>query len=427
MMSSLSIQNLHLENFRCFETLDISFEPDITVLFAENGGGKTAVLTGLAMALALLQPRNAKELSLDAGRDARRVRGAGDRREPVGPCTVSCTASIGAQGGVTWTVTASPTSRRRTTRLGDASDAIERVRQKGERWPLLGYYGAGRLTGERRPGSKAREFQDRWDGYTGCLEPSATDGPLLDWLKSEVLGDVVRHRRGEPERRFDRGVLDAIQRATPGLVELWYDPAVESPIARFESGNESTWSELSDGFHVFMGLVGDIARRAVILNGQDGAEAPLRVEGVVLIDEIDLHLHPRWQRVVLDGLKAAFPRLQLIVTTHSPQVLSSAENRQVRRLVNWTVKEHGVFVEGRDSNAILREVMGTDDRDERGSEPLRALYDAIDNGRIDEAQALLRELRARWGNLDPELIRAEGFLDDAPEPPGAEEDAEEKE
>ena len=102
-------------------------------------------------------------------------------------------------------------------------------------------------------------------------------------------------------------------------------------MVRFEDGHEAPWSELSDGYHVFIALVADIARRAVMLNEFDGADAPARVEGVVLIDELDLHLHPRWQRVALPRLRDAFPRLQFIITTHSPQVLSSAENRQVRR------------------------------------------------------------------------------------------------
>lgn len=410
----LRIENLRLENFRCFGTLDVTFDPDLTVFFAENGGGKTALLTSLAMGLSLLQPRHSKELSLNGERDARRVRAAGGQREPAGACKISCVATIGTDVGVDWSVTAAATSRRRDAKLDRASDSIEKARQPGERWPLLGFYGTGRLANERKPGPRAREFQDRWDGYAGCLEPSATDGPLLDWLKGEVLGDLVRHRRGEAERRIDLGVLDAIKRATPGLADLWYDPAVESPVARFDGGNEATWTELSDGFHVFMGLVGDIARRAVILNGQDGAEAPLQIEGVVLIDEVDLHLHPRWQRSVLLGLRQAFPKLQFIVTTHSPQVLSSVENHQVRRLVGWTIKEQGVFVEGRDTNAILRELMGTDDRDARGKASLKALHNLIDDGKIHEARELLKQMQAQWGDLDPELIRAEGLLDDVP-------------
>ena len=161
-----------------------------------------------------------------------------------------------------------------------------------------------------------------------------------------------------------------------------------------------------------MALVADIARRAVILNDQDGADAPMLVEGVVLVDEIDLHLHPRWQRDVLKGLRAAFPKLQFIVTTHSPQVLSSVENRQVRRLIDYEVHAGGVFVEGRDTNAILRELMGTDDRDERGRKALHTLHDLIDGGKSNEARALLAQLRTLWGNDDTVLIRATGLLDD---------------
>jgi predicted ATP-binding protein involved in virulence len=406
----LRIERLHLDNFRCFGSFDLSFEPDITVLFAENGGGKSSILTGLAMGLSLLQPRHSKELALDPERDAQRVRGEGGRREPTGLCTALFLASIGGRP-VAWSIAASPTSRRRTSKLADMSDAIERARLPGERWPLIGYYGTGRLSGERKPGRKSREFHDRWDGYAGCLDPSTSDGPLLDWLRAEAFGDLARHRRGEPERRFDLAVFDAIKRATPGVSEIWYDPAMDSPVVRFDAGNEADWNELSDGFHVFMGLIGDIARRSVILNGQDGAEAPLLIEGVVLIDEIDLHLHPRWQRVVLAGLKTAFPLLQFIVTTHSPQVLSSAENRQVRRLVNWEVRENGAFVEGRDSNAILRDLMETEDRDDKGMEALKQLHAAIDEGRSDDARKQFLALLQRWGSADPALIRAQALMD----------------
>jgi len=412
-MTLLRINELHLESFRCFAALDLSFEADVTVLFAENGGGKTAVLTSLAMALDLLQPRHSKGLLLSGERDARRVRNQVGQREPVGPCTLACAAAIGAARSIGWSVTASATSRRRSEQLAAASEAIEKVRLPGERWPLLGFYGTGRLANERKPGRKARGFQDRWLGYAGCLEPSATDGPLLDWLEDEVHGDLVRQQRGEPERRLSRGVLEAIQRATPSLEEIWYDPALQSPVARFADGSEATWPELSDGFHVFMGLVGDIARRAVILNGQDGAAAPALVEGVVLVDEVDLHLHPSWQRTAVAGLRRAFPKLQLVVTTHSPQVLSSVENRQVRRLVDFGTHEQGVFVEGRDTNAILRELMATDDRDERGKKDLTVLYASIDERKVDQARTLLAQLRSKWGKHDPELLRAEGLLGDA--------------
>jgi predicted ATP-binding protein involved in virulence len=186
---------------------------------------------------------------------------------------------------------------------------------------------------------------------------------------------------------------------------------IDTENSMFDNGHVASWSQLSDGFHVFLGMVGDIARRGVMLNEKDGGEAPERAEGVVLIHELDLHLHPRWQRVVLDGLRRAFPRLQLVVTTYSPQVLSSALNRQVRRLVDGRIQEHDVFVEGRDSNAILRELMDTTDRDEAGTQDLQRLHDAIDSGSREAAERICAELVARWGDRDPALIRAKGLMD----------------
>jgi predicted ATP-binding protein involved in virulence len=410
-MSLLRLERLGLHNFRCFDTLDVSFETDITVLFAENGGGKSALLTALAMGLGLLQPRHPKALTLSAERDTRRIHGSGERWEPAGPCSLAFTATIGERPHVQWRATTSPESKGRVVLVRKASRAMEVVRAPGKRWPLLGYYGTDRLSGKpkpklRKPGGRP----DRWEGYDGCLDPSATDGPLLEWLLRETIGGLMRQQRNGPPRPFATSVLEAIRRATPGISKLWFDAFDNSLVIGFDDGHEATWAELSDGYHVFVGLVGDIARRSVILNGQDGADAPLLVEGIVLIDEIDLHLHPNWQRVVLVGLKAAFPKLQFIVTTHSPQVLSSAENRQVRRLVNWRLRDSGVLVEGRDTNSILRELMDTDDRDEAGKKALRELYAAIDDGRLEDARTQLAKLRERWGGLDPELIRAEGFL-----------------
>ena len=252
---------------------------------------------------------------------------------------------------------------------------------------------------------------DRWEAYDSSLDPDLDEAPLLQWLQDEMLGDVSRRDRGEPERFFHKAVLEAAVRATLGVENAWYDATLRNPVVRFEDGHAARWSELSDGYHVFIALVADIARRAVMLNQFDGADAPARVEGVVLIDELDLHLHPRWQRVALPRLRAAFPRLQLVVTTHSPQVLSSAENRQVRRLVDGKLQEGRVFVEGRDTNAILREHMNTEDRDREGARELRTLHEFIDQGRREEAAALYRKLFARWGDLDPDLIEARVLLD----------------
>lgn len=461
-MTGFRLRELRVENYRCFEELKLALESDTTVLFAENGGGKTALLTAIAMGLAVFQRGSPRALKLDGGRDCTmRTLDEKGRREPIGPCSVTWTATVSESESVEWSTTVHPASGRTTSQHQPILEAIERVRVPGERWPLFAWYGVDRM---RRRGlalegddlelasaakelvdgirngdvtlrpddlemarvvevleervervdrtSRARErIRDRWDAYTSALDSSLDDAPLLQWLKDEMLSDVSRNRQGEPERFFDKAVMEATARATPGVVNAWYDPGERSPMVRFENGHAAPWSELSDGYHVFIALVADIARRAVILNEIDGAEAPARVEGVVLIDELDLHLHPRWQRVALPCLREAFPRLQFVVTTHSPQVLSSAENRQVRRLVNGKLQENQLFVEGRDTNAILREYMHTEDRGAEGTQALQRLHDAIDQGRREEAELLYQELLARWGDLDPALIRAKALLD----------------
>jgi predicted ATP-binding protein involved in virulence len=405
-------QNLTLEQFRCFEHLELPLEDDLTLIFAENGGGKTAILTALATGLTPFQPGAPRQLKLDAQRDPRKVtldeRG---RREPAGTCTLVWTAKIGEEHAVAWSNTANAASNRKSKDHSAVLAAIEKVRVPGARWPLFAFYGVDRMGRRKASTTPAPTRPDRWEGYASALDPAQDDSALLTWLLEEILADTVRRQNNEAERFLATAVMDTVAKATPGVRRAWYDPKERSPVVRFESGEVATWKELSDGFHVYLSLVTDLARRAVMLNEQDGGEAPSLVEGVVLIDEIDLHLHPRWQRTVLDGLRKVFPRLQFVVTTHSPQVLSSALNRQVRLIREGKLWPGTIHVEGRDSNSIMREYFGTDDRDEEGAKKLAALDDAIDAGLGDEAKRQLSELLTLWGTLDPDLKRRKARVD----------------
>ena len=412
-MSRFQLREIRVDNYRCFDELTLPLEDDTTILFAENGGGKTALLTALAMGLAVIQRDSPKTLMLQAGRDSRRgVPSDKGPPEPAGPCEVTWTAAVGEAENVKWSTAVQPASGRPRKQHRPILEAVERVRVPGVRWPLFAWYGVdrlGRLHDRRR---KVEFTWDRWEAYASALDPNLDEAPLLQWLQNEFLGDVARKQQDEPERFFHAAVMEAAVRATPGVTNAWYDAVTRGPMVRFEDGHVAPWSELSDGYHVFIALVADIARRAVMLNEFDGAEAPERVEGVVLIDELDLHLHPRWQRVALPRLRDAFPRLQFILTTHSPQVLSSAENRHARWLVNGRIQESNVFVSWRDSNAILRDLMETDDRDDKGVADLHRLYKAIDQGNHKLADSIHQELAERWGVNDPALIRARGFMEE---------------
>ena len=412
-MSQFQLREIRVDNYRCFDELALLLEKDTTILFAENGGGKTALLTALAMGLAVFQTGSPRSLNLVARRDPRMLTlDKQGRREPAGECKVEWTAAVGATECVTWSKTIRPASGRRTYRHRPILEALEQIRVSGDRWPLFAWYGVDRLGHPRGRRRKIERVGDRWEAYDSSLDPNLDEAPLLQWFQDEILGDVVRRQQEEPERFFHQAVMEATVRATRGVTNAWYDPVERGPKVRFEDGNVASWSELSDGYHVFIALVADIARRAVMLNEFDGAKAPARVEGTVLIDELDLHLHPRWQRVALLGLRKAFPRLQFIITTHSPQVLSSAENRQVRQLVGGRLQERNVFVSGRDTNAILRDLMDTDDRDDEGVVSLRRLHEAIDQGDRELADRLHKELVETWGFNDPALIRARGYMEE---------------
>ena len=413
-MSRFQFREIRVGNYRCFDELTLSLEDDTTILFAENGGGKTALLTALAMGRAVIQRDSPKTLKLAAGRDSRRgVPNDKASPEPAGLCEITWTAAVGDSETVTWSTAVQLASgrTRHRARHRQIFEAVGQARVPGVRWPLFAWYGVDRLERLHDRSRKVELTRDRWEAYASALDPNLDEAPLLQWLQNEFLGDTARRQQKLPERFFHAAVMEAAVRATPGVKHAWYDAVEKDPVMRFEDGHEAPWSELSDGYHVFIALVADIARRAVMLNELDGVEAPARVEGVVLIDELDLHLHPRWQRVALPRLREAFPRLQLVVSTHSPQILSSAENRQVRRLVNGRLQEDHVFVEGRDTNAILREYMHTEDRDREGTRELRTLHDHIDQGRREEAEELYRKLLARWGDLDPDLIEAKVLLD----------------
>lgn len=412
-MSRFQFREIRLENYRCFEDLTLSLEQDTTVLFAENGGGKTALLNALAMGLAAFRIRAARSVRLDGRRDPKmRTLDEKGRREATGPCSIEWTAAIGEMEAVTWYAALRSDAGGVVNDRRPVLDAVERLRKPGVRWPLFAWYGVDRLGRQRGAGRKVERTGDRWEAYNSSLNPNLDEAPLLQWLQDEMLGDVVRKQQDEPERFFHAAVMEATARATPGVRNAWYDPVEQGPKVRFEDGHVASWSELSDGYHAFIALVADIARRAVMLNGFDGGEAPARVEGVVLIDELDLHLHPRWQRVALPRLREAFPKLQFVVSTHSPQVLSSADNRQVRRLVDGQLQAWDVFVAGRDTNAILRDLMNTDDRDDSGAAALRRLHEAIDQGDQKLAERLHKELAERWGSNDPALIRARGFMEE---------------
>ena len=156
-------------------------------------------------------------------------------------------------------------------------------------------------------------------------------------------------------------------------------------------------------------LVTDLARRLAIANPGLGVDA-LQGQGIVLIDEIDLHLHPQWQRMVIPSLTRTFPNCQFIVTTHSPQVLSKVKKENVFILEDYKLVEVTPHTYGRDSNSILYELMDVKERPGDVQEKIDACFALIDEEKIEEAKVKLQELEDLLGENDAEIVRARTLI-----------------
>jgi predicted ATP-binding protein involved in virulence len=170
-------------------------------------------------------------------------------------------------------------------------------------------------------------------------------------------------------------------------------------------------NQLSDGEKCLLAMVGDLARRLAIAN--PGLDNPLQGSGVVLIDEIELHLHPKWQRDSIPALTRTFPNCQFIVTTHSPQVISQVKPEGIYILEKT---EDGIAVKqpessyGRDSNRILEDLMDTPERPQPIKETLLELFRLIDEGKLSEARQLKNNLAQEIGSDEPEFASADMLI-----------------
>nr|WP_319396655.1 AAA family ATPase [uncultured Desulfobacter sp.] len=353
----MKITSLTLENYRCYDKIHIDFNSDMTVLVGRNGQGKTAILDAVAVALGPylggFDQSKGQHFSIH---DARRVpHEREDGRmdmETLYPVRLEAKGSF--QGGaLVWERSRKSLKGRTTIKesapLVTLAKDLQKAVREGENvtLPLLAYYGTGRLWKEKRLTEKkqAAGASSRLSGYTDCLNPESSYRAFADWLRMETMVDYEKQlasiELGEPVEPSKQGrLLSSIKNAVNTVIKpsgwknIRFSPSAREVVAEHPDYGVLPVSTLSDGIRNMIGLVADIAYRSVRLNPHLGNDAVQETPGIVLIDEVDMHLHPEWQQVVLRDLKhpRAFPQIQFIVTTHSPQVLSTVRKEHIRIL-----------------------------------------------------------------------------------------------
>ncbi len=325
----MKIQNLIIRNFRRYADATFFFHEKFNVLIGNNGKGKTTILDALAIMLnTYFQgsgiPTGGVGIKKDDARLVVREKEGQVFREWQSEVWLQAFAKIDGQ---TW-----KWQRNKGDRGGQAKnfvnlgvEAREAVKKGNDpNMPLLLYYGAGRLWNIHRkiqtekPGSQL-------DAYRYCLDPKSDQNAFEKWFKKLAYSELQKRQKIPA---LD-AVRDAVLCCTPGASNFYHDTDEDQIMIELDHEGLTPFNYLSDGFRNMVAMVADIAHRASRLNPHLAGNAGKETTGVVLIDEIDLHLHPKWQRRVVSDLQRAFPKLQFIATTHSPFIIQSLESGQV--------------------------------------------------------------------------------------------------
>lgn len=363
----MRIDRLLVENFKGFVRREFSFHPQFNLVVGENGTGKTSVLDALSIAV------GSWFLGL-RGYDSRNIRREDIRlqsvtsREAVSwehqyPCAVEAHGVIRGES-LTWRRSLlSPGGRttysdaRKIKDLASRSDADVRVGRELV-LPLISYYGTGRLWNVPREqaqvhgAGRLREKPSRLAGYRNSVDPRLSVSELVAWIARQSW--VAFQQRGEVSPAF-AVVRAALIRNVQGARDLLFDAKLGEVVVDFGAAGRQPFNNLSDGQRCMLALVGDIAQKAATLNPHLGVDVLTEAVGVVLIDELDLHLHPKWQRRVIEDLRTTFPKLQFICTTHSPFLIQSLrsgeellmlEGQPTAQLADLSVEEIARGIQG---------------------------------------------------------------------------------
>ena len=410
----MRLKQVSIENYRAIDQLELLLHPQLTVLHGDNGHGKTSVLSAIAVGLGRIPTllpgvSGISFLKTD-------LRGWGPMR-----------IELSTTDGITWDMQRGPWSRRAigTRELRKEIDKIVeadmgRDEKHPAALPILAFYDTDRAVFEipqRRRGF-TQEFS-RYQALDGAFSVRTNFRGFFIWFHTKE-NEELRLQRQLRDFSFQLKELRAVRDAITGVLNGVSELHTELNPLRFvlsvntEGGKRETLeiAQLSGGYRIMLALVADLARR--MAQGNPHLDNPLESEAVVLIDEVDLHLHPKWQQRVLSDLLRTFPNAQFIVSTHSPQVLTTVKPEHVVELYREGVSVFAGGAAGHTYGAtagdVLTVVMGTEERPP-GNEFVNALNEymrLVGEGLGESEDALhLRSKLEALSPTDSALDRAE--------------------
>lgn len=335
----MKIKKISLDNFRCFERLELELSSRVNLLIGDNGSGKTAILDALAIGLGVI----ATHLPDVSGISFRKY----DLREADSKKMPYTRVFLESFDDIRWDATQSRDksaatkkqipSAAGTKQLVSALDTqILDPYNSGEDFdlPLFAYYGVSRAILDIPLSRKGfQKKSSRFEALSGSLNADSRFRSAFIWFYNK---ENQEHRLQKERKSFDVTLkeLDVARRAIISMFPDISEPHIEVSPLRFmvkKNGQPQALDQLSDGYKTMLGLVIDLCARYTMANPH--LSDPLKSEGIVMIDEVDLHLHPAWQQRVIGDLVKTFPNTQFILTTHSPYVMESLNNHLKREKI----------------------------------------------------------------------------------------------
>ena len=257
------------------------------------------------------------------------------------------------------------------------------------------------------------------DGYDIGLSKGVDFEDFFEWfrLREDIENEKIRNLfahgllpKKEKLTKEEDTQLKAVRKAIKVFIPEFDNLRVyRNPLSMLvdKNGEELDVNQLSQGEKSLMALVGDIARRLAIMN--PALENPLEGDGIVLIDEVDMHLHPQWQRKIVNRLSDTFPNCQFVLTTHSPLVISDPKEVLVYELNNGEItKLESLY--GEDVNSVLLGTMNTDIRNATVEKAIDNILNDIGDGKLQSAKQKIQQLKSEISENNSELQRLHFLL-----------------
>lgn len=431
----MKLKNIKISNYRCFKEVAIDFDAHITLVVGKNGAGKTAILDAVAVSIStfLLGIDGGVSRSIlkdDARYEFHDLNGTIDPQHQF-PVSIESVGSCLDRQNIKWIRSLNSENGKTTIKdAGELTDIAKEAQNQimtGDKslvLPLISYYGTGRLYAqkkEKRNIEVLTEFK-RQVGYVDCMAAESNEKLMLNWFQTQTLKSLqLQQKTGVLEKPMllkivEKAICRSFERISGAQnATLFFDLDTHRLVLEFQNADGSAqrfaMNEMSDGYKNTLSMIGDIAYRMAVLNPTLGDQVLEKTPGVVLIDEIDLHLHPQWQQTILSDLHAIFPEVQFIASSHAPAVINSVPREQIRILDQGEIYLPAAQTYGRDANSILREVMKVSERPTEMKQRMDLFYLYMDENNYEEADRVLTEIEAVVGTTDPDIAAARTSLD----------------